>query len=85
MVGYLAGPKWGAIGYNIVNTCTSRAAMGVVGLMTGDMGVTSAALIWGAHIGLDRALGFGLKNEVGFGVTHLTKGPSEVKRSDDWL
>ena len=29
------------------------------------------ALIWFAHIGLDRALGFGLKFPLGFRVTHL--------------
>ena len=29
------------------------------------------ALIWIAHIGLDRALGYGLKYATGFGDTHL--------------
>ena len=29
------------------------------------------ALIWAAHIGFDRALGYGLKYAAGFGVTHL--------------
>jgi hypothetical protein len=31
----------------------------------------SIALIWLAHIGIDRALGFGLKYSAGFGFTHL--------------
>jgi hypothetical protein len=30
-----------------------------------------ASLIWFAHIGFDRALGFGLKFPLGFRVTHL--------------
>ncbi|MCS4316879.1 hypothetical protein M2407_001178 [Serratia sp. BIGb0234] len=30
-----------------------------------------AALIWGAHIGFDRALGYGLKYASGFADTHL--------------
>jgi hypothetical protein len=31
----------------------------------------SIALIWLAHIGIDRALGYGLKYSAGFGFTHL--------------
>jgi hypothetical protein len=31
----------------------------------------SIAMIWMAHIGIDRALGFGLKYDAGFGFTHL--------------
>ena len=31
----------------------------------------AVALIWLAHIGIDRALGYGLKYEAGFGFTHL--------------
>jgi hypothetical protein len=33
--------------------------------------VLSLALIWLAHIGIDRALGYGLKYTAGFGFTHL--------------
>ena len=40
----------------------------------------AAALIWIAHIGLDRALGYGLKYATGFGDTHLGHiGHSAVK------
>ena len=31
----------------------------------------AAGLIWCAHIGFDRALGYGLKYSQGFGCTHL--------------
>ena len=31
----------------------------------------SIAMIWLAHIGFDRALGYGLKYATGFGFTHL--------------
>jgi hypothetical protein len=31
----------------------------------------SIAMIWLAHIGFDRALGYGLKYTTGFGYTHL--------------
>jgi len=33
--------------------------------------VLSIAMIWLAHIGIDRALGYGLKYSAGFGFTHL--------------
>ena len=29
------------------------------------------ALIWAAHIGFDRLMGYGLKYETAFGATHL--------------
>ena len=32
--------------------------------------VISVALIWAAHIGFDRALGYGLKHQSGFSDTH---------------
>jgi hypothetical protein len=37
----------------------------------GSRGIVSLALIWTAHIGMDRALGFGLKYPTAFGNTHL--------------
>ena len=33
--------------------------------------ILSIAMIWLAHIGFDRALGYGLKYASGFGFTHL--------------
>jgi Domain of unknown function (DUF4260) len=33
--------------------------------------VLSIAMIWLAHIGIDRALGYGLKYATGFAFTHL--------------
>ena len=40
----------------------------VIGSATSTL---SIALIWMAHIGMDRALGYGLKYQKGFGFTHL--------------
>lgn len=31
----------------------------------------AGALIWIAHVGMDRALGYGLKRDTGFRDTHL--------------
>ena len=33
--------------------------------------VLAVGLIWAAHVGFDRALGYGLKYPDGFGMTHL--------------
>ena len=50
--------------------------MAPVALMTAGFGLASPltlsiAMIWLAHIGIDRALGYGLKYSAGFGFTHL--------------
>ena len=57
-LGYLAGPKIGAIVYNTMHSYMAPLAV-------------SVAIIWLAHIGLDRALGYGLKYSKGFAFTHL--------------
>jgi hypothetical protein len=41
--------------------------------------VLSLALIWLAHIGFDRALGYGLKYAAGFGFTHLGRIGKEAR------
>ena len=41
------------------------------GFATASPLVLSIAMIWLAHIGFDRALGYGLKYAAGFGFTHL--------------
>lgn len=68
---YLAGPRVGAGAYNAVHTYAAPAllagAMGI-GLLTPDWAL---ALIWTSHIGLDRALGYGLKFSSAFRDTHL--------------
>ena len=71
-LGYLAGPRVGAIVYNIAHD-TFIPIMLVVGgfFLAANYIVLATALIWLAHIGFDRALGYGLKYEAGFSFTHL--------------
>lgn len=71
-LGYLAGPRVGAIVYNIAHD-TFIPIMLVVGgfFFAANYVVLATALIWLAHIGFDRALGYGLKYQAGFGFTHL--------------
>ena len=71
-LGYLAGPRVGAAIYNIAHD-TFIPVMLVVGgyFLAANYIVLATALIWLAHIGFDRALGYGLKYEAGFSFTHL--------------
>jgi hypothetical protein len=70
-VAYLAGPKIGACAYNAVHSTVIPLAMLTAGFGFAPPLVLSLALIWLAHIGFDRALGYGLKYSAGFGFTHL--------------
>ncbi|HWK97564.1 MAG TPA: DUF4260 domain-containing protein [Pseudolabrys sp.] len=70
-VGYLGGPKIGAIVYNCAHTLIGPAALGLAGLLLPNPLLIALALIWTAHIGFDRMLGYGLKYAAGFGFTHL--------------
>jgi hypothetical protein len=68
---YLAGPRQGAIVYNAAHSYLAPMALMAGGFATSQPPVLSLAMIWFAHIGLDRALGYGLKYSEGFGFTHL--------------
>jgi hypothetical protein len=73
MVGYAAGPVAGAAAYDAVHTYVLPVALAVVGVLAGVDGLLAVALVWIAHIGVDRALGYGLKYPSGFKDTHLQK------------
>jgi hypothetical protein len=68
---YLAGPKAGAIIYNAAHTYLGPMALMTLGFATAAPLTLSIAMIWLAHIGIDRALGYGLKYQAGFAFTHL--------------
>ena len=69
--GYLAGPKAGAIIYNAAHSYLGPVALMTLGLAMAAPLTLSIAMIWLAHIGIDRALGYGLKYQAGFVFTHL--------------
>jgi hypothetical protein len=71
MLAYLAGPRAGAIGYNFVHTYTLPLVLTLAGFAGGVPMAAAGGLIWIAHIGLDRMLGYGLKYSTAFGDTHL--------------
>lgn len=67
--GYLAGPRVGAAIYNAAHSYVGPIALAVALAVTGRPPVL--ALVWAAHVGFDRALGYGLKYPSGFTDTHL--------------
>jgi len=68
---YVFGPRWGAIAYNLAHSTIGPLAMGAAALAMGSAPLETAALIGLAHIGFDRAMGYGLKYATAFGDTHL--------------
>ena len=73
MLAYLGGPGIGALGYDVVHTYALPVALGVAGVLAGAGTATQLALIWLAHLGLDRFVGYGLKYPTAFEDTHLQR------------
>jgi Domain of unknown function (DUF4260) len=73
MLGYLANKKLGAAFYNLAHTYTAPFLVYFVLRFSGQGSFLWLALIWFAHIGFDRLLGYGLKYETAFKDTHLQK------------
>lgn len=73
LLGYLKGPKPGSRVYNLGHTLALPVPLLAIGLMMGWPVLLSVALVWTAHIGMDRAVGFGLKDAESFRRTHLQK------------
>ncbi len=71
MLFYVFGPRVGAFAYNAMHSTIGPAVIGVAGYLGGPPILVPAALIWAAHVGIDRALGYGLKYPTAFGDTHL--------------
>ena len=70
-LGYLAGPRIGALAYNATHALLGPLALLAFGVANGERAVLAAGLIWIAHVGFDRMLGYGLKYAAGFRATHL--------------
>jgi hypothetical protein len=68
---YLSDSRPGAIVYNAAHSYMVPVALLTLGFAQEWPLLLSIAMIWLAHIGIDRALGYGLKYQAGFGFTHL--------------
>ena len=71
MVGYLIGPHAGAIAYNIVHNWATAGVVLGLGLILSIPGLALAGVLLVAHVGMDRAFGYGLKYPTAFQDTHL--------------
>lgn len=73
MVGYLGGPAVGTATYNAFHTYSPPVVLGAIGVILDAELAVQLGLIWIAHIGIDRALGYGLKYPTAFKDTHLQR------------
>ena len=76
MMGYIVNNRVGALLYNIGHSLVLPTLLVIVYILTPNDSLLMVVCLWVAHIGLDRALGFGLKLSSGFGHTHL----GEIKK-----
>lgn len=71
MAGYALGPKVGAATYNALHIIALPLALGAVAVLLPAPALVPVALVWLAHIGLDRTVAYGLKYGSDFRDTHL--------------
>lgn len=70
---YVTGPVTGAFVYNLVHNWAVALALIGIGMWLGSAGVEIAGAVLGAHVGMDRLAGYGLKHTSGFKDTHLQR------------
>ncbi|MGR5288678.1 DUF4260 domain-containing protein [Vibrio maritimus] len=71
LLAYLFSPKVGAFTYNCSHSFIGAAVLLISSVLVANNTVLSVSIIWFAHIGFDRALGYGLKYGSDFHKTHL--------------
>ena len=71
MFGYLANVRVGAVSYNAAHCYAAPLLLAACSLGTNHFAILALSLIWIAHIGFDRMLGYGLKYPTRFKDTHL--------------
>lgn len=73
MIGYLLGPRLGSFVYNLVhNYAVALLALSAFYWIDTSL-LLQVGILWVAHVGMDRALGYGLKSAASFKETHLGK------------
>lgn len=84
ILGYLRGNLVGAATYNLFHLEVLPLALAAVAILRGWPLGLAIALIWLAHIGLDRTLGYGLKLASGFRDTHLGRIGRRPEHVEAW-
>lgn len=77
IVGYAVSNKVGAYVYNMAHTYTVAIVILIIGLILKSEILFSIGLIWTAHIGMDRMVGYGLKYPTSFKDNHLNRMHAE--------
>jgi Domain of unknown function (DUF4260) len=72
-VGLAAGERFGAIAYDSMHTYVGPILLASGSLIAEWSAGVQLGLIWLAHIGIDRALGYGLRYPQAFRDTHLQR------------
>lgn len=72
-IGFVAGASVGTLTYNTMHTYALPVVLAAVGVIVDADLAVQLGLIWLAHIGVDRAIGYGLKYPSGFKDTHLQR------------
>ena len=79
IAGYLAGPRIGAIVYNLVHNWAIGLVILAGGLALSITPLALAGTILIAHTGMDRSVGYGVKFMSGFKDTHLGRIGRQAK------
>lgn len=72
-LGYLIDKKVGAFIYNLVHNYILASALVVIGFTLDNLNIISIGAILITHVGIDRAIGYGLKYSSDFKDTHMQK------------
>ena len=73
MLGYLFNARLGASFYNLAHTYLLPLLLGAIAVFEQWHSTLLFTLIWTAHIGFDRMLGYGLKYPTFFKDTHFQR------------
>jgi hypothetical protein len=71
MIGYLGGSRLGAVMYNLAHNWALAAVLLGMGWWVDGRALLFTGALLLAHVGMDRALGYGLKLPGAFQETHL--------------
>lgn len=72
-LGLAGGPRVGAVAYDAAHTYVGPILLASTALIVEWSAGVQLGLIWLAHIGIDRALGYGLRYPDAFKDTHLQR------------
>ncbi|MRG86108.1 DUF4260 domain-containing protein [Salinibacillus xinjiangensis] len=73
MLGYFINQMQGAVIYNIFHSYFIPFLVILIGIWISYSILLAVGLIWTAHIGMDRMIGYGLKYPTDFKDTHLQR------------